>query len=367
LNDEHVKSTFANDSDDSATFGRRYDFYPRGRRKEQKFSAARGPRGDDTRCATRPERNMSNENDQRSKFDFKDFGINEGAIFDLIYPDPYPIGLNRSYPKEFIERVVFASLSYKLQNKSIDYTRRAYRDGFEIEQKPRIRSSIEDMLDRSTRVFDDFIEGHREAAIGDNHAGLVLFDVYVFRALDSIQAAAILSTHGFFGETISTLRYFIEQVCWLTAIVDCADAGKIVETRAESSFGNAKKIFPRIGELYGFFSETAHFRPSHHSLHLSTSDGRVAALRRSARFSAAGFCAMTVCLGYLLKMIIGMINCQYPYEKSKIDSKMIDQYHSILDYFGSAKQSEFIVRLLAASELVDLNFAPWPKPIFKIA
>jgi hypothetical protein len=299
------------------------------------------------------------------RFDFHDFGITEGAIFDYIYTDPYPLGLNRSAPREFISGVLSAALTYKLGNKSIDHTRRRYLDSFEPEKKPYIREQIELFLTYMDNFINDFRKGHRDDSIGNEHTGLVLFDVYCFRALDSIKAAAILSTHGFFGETMSVLRYFVEQISWLTVAISMKDGDEIRRIKAEASLTAAKRIFPQIGDLYGFLSETTHFRPDHHGLHLSIDDGRVATLLRSARFSAFGYCATVICSAYLVDLILGAINCQYPYEKTKFQSQIVELYEMIKAYFQSGGNSAFIARILSAAAPIDINFAPWPSPIFK--
>lgn len=301
-----------------------------------------------------------------AKFDIHDFGFTEGAPFDLISPPPYPIGLNRSYPKEYLVRVFAAALSYQLDNKSIDYTKRRYLDAFEPEKQPAIRANIERFLEHADRFVDAFRQGHRSAAIGQQHAGLVLFDVYCIRAIDSIKAATILATYGFFGETMSVLRYFVEQAAWLTAAIVDSDPDNIRRIKAEATFSIAKQLFPKIGDLYGLFSEAAHFRPDHHGLHLKIDAAHVATLMRSARFTAYGFCATVVCASYLLNLILGAINCQYPYERAKFNEHIIKLYDSIIDYFRSAEKFKFLNRLLAASIPIDPNFAPWPVPIFEV-
>jgi hypothetical protein len=184
--------------------------------------------------------------------------------FDFVLPEPWPIGLRKTYPLELKKRVIAASTSLFMRLKSADRVRKEYGDSANYETDSedrldlRIDRAVNEDLERLS-IHISTVSEHSEDAIGR-----IMSEWTFARIPFAIRMFRDCANKGGLYEPIAIARMLVEQIAWATKVRSMEVSEDVKNTSAQSSISDLKKISSGAGRLYGWMSEHAHWAYNAH-------------------------------------------------------------------------------------------------------
>lgn len=218
---------------------------------------------------------------------------------------PYRVGVNLSYPAELRERISAAIISYLLQNKSIDYTRKKYLSPFEEDpggdkrlDRSLRRVSLTEMGLRHDAIVEANNEHDRDVCLGE-----IVRDLTISRIPPSIRSAFSLADRGMIYESLVVIRMNLEQLVWASSISRLEERDSIVGMSVTKSIGKAAKEYAGVGKFYGWLSDHAHWAYDAHVKVISAENGQSITRIANSEFKAIAYAALCVFTNIFIAII----------------------------------------------------------------
>lgn len=217
----------------------------------------------------------------------------------------FPIGIDHHYPVELRERLTAATISYLLQNKSIDYTRKRYLGDLSYEKDPggelredrRIRTACLSFVNAQISGLVRFREGVSE----DATMGEFLSDATLIRIPYSLERAFAEGDKGALFEALVITRMSLEQLCWAINIRHLKKPDEIKNTSVTKSITKVSKKYPKAGRLNGWLSNHAHWGYDAHVKTIVDVPGQV--MKSSSLFKGCAYIALIVFSDLFVKVM----------------------------------------------------------------
>ncbi|MDF1633348.1 hypothetical protein P0086_12470 [Mycoplana sp. MJR14] len=248
----------------------------------------------------------------------------------------WPIALCSSYPAELKERLLAALISLQFGLKSVDYTRKNYVHEFEDEEASREDVKIASFLKESHSFLYLLVEEltHHE----DGTVGRILAEFALLRQEFSFLQLLAIANRGALFEGLVVARMQIEQLAWICAVDREPDPEKARRIQAQSSLSKLKRIEPRVGKLYGYLSDHAHWSYGAHVRALLSKDERLGVLFASVYHKIELYMVMLSICEVQMKVIfniraseIGALAQAEQYEqRRKTIAREIEAFHKML-------------------------------------
>ncbi|MBX9592955.1 MAG: hypothetical protein K2X46_01230 [Roseomonas sp.] len=168
-------------------------------------------------------------------------------------PLGYPVGFFSDYPRSLIEKINASALSEFLGLASVDCTRKHYAKPPEITEDDGLGAQITAfVLGEGARLSAEFRQ------VGELHcdgAGHFMAGINLIRLFGSLFAPLSLANRGFYLESASVIRMYLEQLAWCAKIRwNFRETDEMLEITGEKSIHTLKKIYPGAGDFYGILS-----------------------------------------------------------------------------------------------------------------
>lgn len=167
-------------------------------------------------------------------------------------------------PDEHLENFWVASAANMLRLKSLDHTRRTYKNDDTISN---LRSASSHRIQFTTNLRETF---SRVKGVSDcfKPQGYVTERIGQFAAIGALGRlpatfywSTIVAAHGYRPECSTLCRQIIEQIAWALRI-ESIDDESYWSIQPQSCVGSTKTYFPRAAKIYGLLSEAAHIHPT---------------------------------------------------------------------------------------------------------
>jgi len=210
----------------------------------------------------------------------------------------FPVGINRNYPKDLLDRVAAGIISYL----GFSFAS-AYRISKNVDRRKREKPK------RLDRVFDSLANdilsqtrsyfGKSNCENYKNEANALYSTVNLLRVLGSFEAALTLVQRGYLQEPVVVLRSALEQIAWAYVVGNSTDATASKETPTRC-ISKLKNFIPGAGLLYGYLSRLSHFEITSHYRFLASGEGtdRAGVLTRSTVYKCYGCILIGTLLAY---------------------------------------------------------------------
>ncbi|MER8481531.1 hypothetical protein [Mesorhizobium sp. M1322] len=222
----------------------------------------------------------------------------------------FVIGVNKDYPARLREMVSAAALTYQLQNSSIDYVRRTYFKGISYDEDTggelRIDRNCKHSCDTLYAAADVFLKTYPSFLRREPTVGEWIGDLTLVRVEYSFERAFAEADKGALYECVAIGRMILEQVCWVYCVRSLNDVDAIALKSATKSVGEASRVFPIVGRLYGWLSDHAHWAYSAHLKAITHKEDQSAAMLALSQFKAIAY-AMLLALSEVYLRIVDSI------------------------------------------------------------
>lgn len=223
---------------------------------------------------------------------------------------PYVIGVNNNYPVRLREMVSAASITYQLQNNSIDYVLKKYFKTRPYEEDPggtlrsdrRCRCACEAVFSAA----DKFLEIYPPLTKRSPTIGEWIGDLTLVRTTYSFERAFAEADKGALYECVAIGRMILEQISWIWSVRSLDDTQSIERKSATRAVGELTRLLPIAGRLYGWMSDHAHWAYSAHLKAITKKDNQSAAMLASSLFKAIGY-SMLIVLSELYLRVVSLV------------------------------------------------------------
>jgi len=185
------------------------------------------------------------------------------------------------------------------------------------------------------------------------HLGRAVGDAGVSMAANAIENAFRLADIGNLFETTAVARQSIEQLAWSFAASQLEVAEEISALRAQSSISTLKTTLPKIGTLYGWLSEHAHWKFETHRQAIVTRDQRVLTVLRSVDYKVQSYCFLTLLSQYFCAHLDAIVRDRAA--DVELESNLggfIDAYKQIVSAIGAQGNPETLLTALFFKDLL---------------
>lgn len=169
------------------------------------------------------------------------------------------LGVTKKSSEIQIKKAIAGYISEQLGLSSIDYTYKKYIKSQKLDfYKNDFNNLISDSIIKVRTYLKSFIESIRNLEKPDIPS-LFTASVAFFRLENTFIAALLCLKQGLFAEAFMLERIILEQIAWIYQIYDYE--GDFFKLKPSMSISTLKKIFPKIGILYGILSDFIHLDP----------------------------------------------------------------------------------------------------------
>jgi hypothetical protein len=210
----------------------------------------------------------------------------------------WPVGLNSTYPREFVRRIFAAGISYQLALSSIDYTAKRYLEAFRYEeQRDRLDHRMDKLIDSAASNVDAYLKSIANRP-GGASLGVMLSETALARVPFSLRMAKRCAHSGALFETIAICRTIVEQLAWCLEVrrFDYAQEEEITKLNAQSCVGRLRENKIHGGRLYGVMSKHAHWAYPEHNKLLYQEAGTFTCVLGSSELKAEALCVVALTL-----------------------------------------------------------------------
>lgn len=196
------------------------------------------------------------------------------------------VGIDFSYQKELQDRI-FAGIANHFLDYSFSAALKLAKDVDRTNEIP----IFERKFDAVEYVFfatgNSFLKARRPELAEDHHY-VYHAELFLLRALTSLQAARRLINWGFFSEPLTILRSTLEQLAWAHSVGVAFNQKQLANPQPPKCIGPFRTRFAAAGHLYGALSTFSHmdFQGQKHFVGLS--EGRSAVVQQSTEFKFFG-------------------------------------------------------------------------------
>jgi hypothetical protein len=226
----------------------------------------------------------------------------------------FEVGVDHDYPATLREMISAATVTYYLQNKSIDNVRRTYLKDMNYEEDPgghsRLDRSFRKACERQVERIGEMLRTYPEILDRAPTVGEWIGDLTLIRASYSFERAFAEADKGALFEAVAIARMILEQLAWVYVIRNFDDVDKVRKTQTTKCIGSLSKKFSDVGKLYGWMSNHVHWDYEAH-IKVVTNDGTFdGALSATSEFKAIAY-AMLIALAYLLLNVFNSLMSEY--------------------------------------------------------
>ncbi|WP_136618079.1 MULTISPECIES: hypothetical protein [Mesorhizobium] len=217
------------------------------------------------------------------------------------------VGVRKDYPARLREMISAAIVTYHLQNSSIDYVRRTYLKGLSYEEDAggqfRIDRQCKQSFLKMVAASGAFLKEYPSLAARDPTIGEWIGDLTLVRVEYSFERAFAEADKGALYECVAISRMILEQLCWVYCVRLLDDVDAVASKNATKCVGEAGRVFPIIGRLYGWLSDHAHWAYSAHLKVITQKEDQSAAMLASSQFKAIAYAMLLVLAEVYLRVI----------------------------------------------------------------
>ncbi len=188
-----------------------------------------------------------------------DFIVQTG--YEIISDQASAFAVPRGSPQELIQFHCAAHKAYFNDYSSIDYVLRVYGGAWKTpadypepyrliyDGTSRIRSNVENIVRKGNAIEN----------LPDRF-GLVAAEAALFRLQTSFRAACVLCETRMGFEVFCLAKLILEQIAWAYAVYEIEDE-LLYKVKPSNCINRLKRLYPRVGRMYGFMNDQAHMDP----------------------------------------------------------------------------------------------------------
>ncbi|PZM09579.1 hypothetical protein [Rhizobium tubonense] len=216
---------------------------------------------------------------------------------------PYEVGVDNDYPAGLREMISAATVTYYLQNKSIDHVLRTYLKDMKYEEDPggnvRLDRSFKRVCLRQIEQIGDAVRMYPPLLGRTPTVGEWIGDLTLVRISYSFDRAFAEADKGALFECVAIARMILEQIAWICVIRSFDDVEKIKRTPTTKCIGPTTSKFSSFGRLYGWMSDHVHWDYEAHIKVITKNGEFTGAWSATSQFKAIAY-AMLIALASLV-------------------------------------------------------------------
>lgn len=215
---------------------------------------------------------------------------------NVLTQEGWQIGINGDCPSELRRRLIAASLSYQIGNKSIDHVAKRYLSEVSYQE------ADPDRLDRQIeRFITSRVDIQRDRLVDltdreETSVVAIMAEWTLLRVPFSTYCALSCAHRGALFESLALCRALLEQVAWAVKVHQLDDPERVMRQSATGAITDLKRVHPNAGEFYGWLSNHAHWAYDAHVKALDLKTERVGILLANSLYKITAFCALLVLL-----------------------------------------------------------------------
>ncbi len=220
-----------------------------------------------------------------------DFIVQSG--YDVIADGASAFAVPRGSPEELIRCHLAAHKAYYGRYRSIDYVMKKYGKSLSVPED--YAEPIDLIYDGTSKIRSRVKAINRKGRSLRNlpdHFGLFAAGSALMRVEASFLAACVLCETRMGFEVYCLAKLILEQIAWAYAVCEIEDES-LYTVKPSNCINRLKRLFPRVGKMYGFINEQAHMDPK--TLNEFTrvrDDGILVALRSADKCLLGSLCLL---------------------------------------------------------------------------
>lgn len=273
----------------------------------------------------------------------------------------FPVGVNSNYPARLREMVSAATITFFLQNNSIDHVRKTYLKDVKYEEDPggnaRFDRKFRHLCLSDLSAAIELLKAYPALLDRPARVGEWIADLTLVRSAYSLERAFAEADKGALFEAVAIGRMMLEQISWSLAVRAMDDVAEIKGTKVTKAITQSSRSVPSIGRLYGWMSDHVHWEYSAHLKAITSRDDQAAALFASSEFKAIAY-SMLIALTQIAVDVVDMTLEQYQelhsfakFQKWKGRGRELDPQQmiaEILQLLGESADVEAILDIITA-------------------
>lgn len=211
------------------------------------------------------------------------FPLYPSVDFDYAHENPFSpwrIGFQSEYSPSLKQKLI-ASLVSEMLDCTIQTALKKIPEDIDYGVQPkRVDKEIAQFCAQEVGLLAKYIEAPQSSKIeGTFASGLALC-----RVPHSFQCLLSNANRGYLYETMAIARHILELIGWAHAVRLIPTLEAAEKISPQSTIGTLNKIYPKVGKLYGYFSEHSHFMPHKHEQHVSIIEEKVGTISQSVLY-----------------------------------------------------------------------------------